>query len=189
MDDITLFSDEELVSLFKGGNERAFEVLYDRYSVRLKKLIYRNVSNEEAVHDILQDTFMRVLRHIGTFDVTMSFTSWIYQIAVNCCKNYYNRYSKDRTIIEKESYRIAENERCPVSPDDELIQDDDRRSFNEAVMSLKEKFREVFLLRYDHNMKYQDISKTLGISERTAKWRMRVAVERIAMDLKKKGVI
>jgi RNA polymerase sigma-70 factor, ECF subfamily len=189
MDDIMLFSDEELVSLFKRGSERAFEVLYERFSARLKKLICRNVSNEEAVSDILQDTFMRVLRHIDTFDVSMSFTAWIYQIAVNCCKNYYHGYSKDRTIFEKESYRIAEIERCPVSPDEGLIQDDDRRSFNEAVSSLKGKFREVFLLRYDHSMKYQDISKTLGISERTAKWRMKVAVERITTDLKKKGVI
>ncbi len=189
MDDFTLFSDEELVSLFKNGSERAFEELYGRYSPRLKRLIYRYVQDGDAVHDIFHDTLMRVIRHIGTFNVRMSFASWIYQIAVNCTRNHHRKHARDRTLVQKESARIAETGRGTPSPDDEVMEEEDRLAFDEAVYALGDKFRDVFILRYDHEMKYQDIAAALEISERTAKWRMKAAVERIALHLKEKGVI
>lgn len=189
MDDIKLFNDEELVLLFKKGNERAFEELYNRYSTRLKRLIYYYISQGDAVHDIFQEVFLRVVRHIDTFDVAMNFSSWVYQIAVNCSKNYLKKNMKDTALIEKEKFRVVDREQSQMTPEEGLLAQYDIKAFNEAVDTLKDKFKDVFILRYDHGMKYQEISRVLDISERTAKWRMKLAVETIALYLKEKGII
>jgi len=57
------------------------------------------------------------------------------------------------------------------------------------VESLKEKFKMVFLLRFDHGFRYSEISSVLGCPERTAKWRMQRAVEKIMENLKERGVV
>ncbi|MBP7604986.1 MAG: RNA polymerase sigma-70 factor, partial [Spirochaetes bacterium] len=66
---------------------------------------------------------------------------------------------------------------------------EDMREFYLAVDSLKEKFRTVFLLRFDHGMQYSQISSILDCPERTAKWRMQKAVEKIVDRLKSRNVV
>ena len=118
-----------------------------------------------------------------------AFSSWIYQIAVNCSKNYLNRNRKNDKLIEKEKYRLRQSKGISDSPEVEVISDFDVSEFNNAVNSLQEKFRDVFVLRYDNKLKYSEISNVLNCSERTAKWRMKKAVERITHHLKERNVI
>ena len=73
--------------------------------------------------------------------------------------------------------------------EDIVINEFDLEAFNEGVNSLKDKFRDVFVLRYDHRLKYEEISRILDCSERTAKWRMKKAVEIISQYLKDNGII
>jgi len=58
-----------------------------------------------------------------------------------------------------------------------------------SVENLKDKFKTVFILRHDHKMKYSEIAEIMNCSERTAKWRMEKALEKIAQYLTEKGVI
>ena len=84
--DLTPLGDEDLVKVFKDGNERAFDELYARYASKLKRLIYYYLGDAEESDDVLHDVFLRVFMHIDSFNTEKVFSSWIYRIAVNCSK-------------------------------------------------------------------------------------------------------
>jgi RNA polymerase sigma-70 factor (ECF subfamily) len=186
--DLKHLGDEELVKVFKEGNESAFDELYERYSSRLKRLIYYYLGDAEESSDVLHDVFLRVFMHIDSFDTSMLFSSWIYRIAVNCSKNYRKKQRKAAFLIESDELE-AENITDKVTPEEIVIKQEDMKAFYEAVESLKEKFKMVFLLRFDHGFRYSEISSVLGCPERTAKWRMQRAVEKIMENLKERGVV
>ena len=77
MQDFEQLSDEELVGLYREGNERAFNELYNRYSAKLKKLIYYYLGNYDVIDDILSEAFIRVVKHIDNFTIELTFSSCI----------------------------------------------------------------------------------------------------------------
>ncbi len=179
-----LSSDEELVVLYKNGDERAFEELYERYARRLKRLIYYYVGDSETADDVFHDVCMRVIKHVDKFRTNMTFSSWIYQITVNCSKNFLKKKSKNERLLEKEKFRIRGDKREIRTPEDEIVDEFDVEIFNKAVDSLKDRFRDVFILRFDHRLKYVEIADILKCSERTAKWRMKKSIDKITQFLK-----
>jgi RNA polymerase sigma-70 factor (ECF subfamily) len=186
--DLALLADEELVKVFKKGNEKAFDELYGRYAARLKRLIFYYLNDLDESDDVLHDVFLRVYMHIGSFDTSMIFSSWIYKIAVNCSKNYRKKHRRDAVLMEADQMDV-ENAGNTASPEEIFLKEDDMRAFYEAVDSLKEKFKMVFLLRFDHGLQFSQISSVLNCPERTAKWRMQKAVEKIIEHLKERGVL
>ncbi len=182
-------TDEDLVGLFKEGVDQAFEELYNRYAPKIKRLIYYYITNVDDVDDIFHEVIVRVIRHINSFDTTLSFSSWFYQIAVNCCKNYINNSIKRDKIISKEKDRISIFGKEPLNTEEHMINNYDMQEFNIAIDGLKDKFKDVFILRFDHKMKYSEIAEVLNCSERTAKWRMKKAIEKITQHLKEQGLI
>lgn len=186
--DLTSLSDESLVKLYRDGTGEAFDELYARYAVKLKRLIYHYLSDPEDADDVFHEVFLRVFRHLHTYREDRLFGSWIYQIAVNCSKNFKRKNVRNDIIVEKEK-RLFSNEEDKFSPEKMMIRDSELNEFYRAVDELKSNFRTVFLLRFDQKMKYSEISEILDCSERTAKWRMKKALEHIADHLKKEGII
>lgn len=189
MRDLKRLSDEELVQIYRDGAEEAFTEIYARYEHKLKRLIYYYIPNIDDAGDVFHEAIIRVFRHLNTYNIKKSFSSWIYQIAINCSKNYIGRSMRETHLVEQERFRIKEEYLNPVSPEDVFINESDMEEFNRAVEKLKEKFRSVFILRYDHRLKYSEIASILGCSERTVKWRMEKAIEKIAQYLSEKGII
>jgi RNA polymerase sigma-70 factor, ECF subfamily len=181
-------TDEELVKSFKEGLDKAFDEIYERYSAKLKRLIYYYLGDAEESNDVLHEVFLRVFQHIGSFKTEMAFSSWIYRIAVNCSKNHRKKHLKDAILVENDQ---LDNEYVggSDSPEELLIKDEDMKAFYGAVDELKDKFKVVFLLRFDHGLQYNQISNILHCPERTAKWRMQKAIEKIVDQLKEKRVV
>ncbi len=182
-------TDEDLVIKYKEGDNRAFEEIYLRYNKKLNRLIYNYIYNSTEVEDVFHEVIIRVLRHIDKFNLSMSFSSWVYQIAVNCSKNFLNLKTKSEVLQNKEKLRVRMNFQNCNSLEDDILKDFDMVEFNNAINSLGDKFKDVFLLRYDHKLKYIEVAKVLQCSERTAKWRMKRSIEMIAAYLHEKGVI
>src|SRR3954462_9149495 len=79
-------SDEELMTLFKGGDEKAFVVLYNRYKRRVYAYCARMVNSKERADDLFQEVFVRVARKRHRFEAG-SFSAWLFAIARNLCLN------------------------------------------------------------------------------------------------------
>ncbi len=192
LEDPKSLTDEEIARRFREGEDALFDELYRRYQDKLRRVIYYYVGDSDDAQDIFHDVFVRVYKHIDTYKDDKPFSSWIYQIAVNCSKNFRNKIARNDSVIEHEKEEQRANfleDASFLSPEEDFIRKDDMAQFRDAVSRLKEKFRVVFLMRHDQGLKYGEISEILGCSERTVKWRMKRAIEIIADDLKNRGVL
>ena len=97
--DLQAFDDVRLVQSYLSGDERAFTVMVDRYQVRLLNFVYRIVGDRERAEDLVQEAFIRVHRHLGRFDRTKKFSTWIYTIASNLAKNELRNRARSPLVL------------------------------------------------------------------------------------------
>jgi RNA polymerase sigma-70 factor (ECF subfamily) len=84
-------SDEELMLSFRNGNVEAFEALYRRYEKPLLNFLFRIVMNAEDAENLCQETFFRIVRAKKEYEATALFKTWLYQIALNLCRDRMRR--------------------------------------------------------------------------------------------------
>jgi RNA polymerase sigma-70 factor (ECF subfamily) len=160
-------SDKELMEKVKSEDRSAFTILVDRYKVRLFNLIYRLLQNKEEAEDILQETFLRVYKERESYDPTYAFSTWIYTITLNLCRNELKRRKKFRFFgidLIKNSSKYATQG---------IIKDNCLSSaLEQAIHSLPVKYRTAFLLREINQLSYEEISQSVGIPMGTVKSRV-----------------
>src|SRR6185503_7940475 len=84
-------TDEELVEAFQRGDYAVFDILVQRWQRKMQGAIYRVVGNEEEARDLGQETFLKAYRALGSFKRESRFSSWLYQIALNLCRDRLRR--------------------------------------------------------------------------------------------------
>ena len=102
----------ELITAHLNGDSRAFEVLVDRYQVRLLNFVYRMIGDRERAEDLVQEAFLRVYRHLDRFDPARKFSTWPYTIASNLAKNEL----RNRSRSPPSSFNISVNARTRTNP-------------------------------------------------------------------------
>lgn len=170
----------ELVRRIKQGDEEAFTQMVNLYSDRIYNLALRILRRTDDAADVLQETFIKVFEKIDTFDGRADFFTWMYRIATNLSLM---KLRKDkRTVlsdndIEKQFDRpdtatIHEWQSLPLR---DMLNVEFRRHLDEAVDSLPEIYRSVFILRDLENLSIKETSKILGITETNVKVRLKRA--------------
>jgi RNA polymerase sigma-70 factor, ECF subfamily len=169
----TDFSDEQLVQRMVAGNAGAFEQLYHRYSERLLYYFYRMFGNSnEKAQDFLQDIFVKLIDNAEYFDSSRKFSTWIFSIAHNMCKNEYRRMDiRKNTDIEDYAHILAEEE--PL-PDESQVPDMEQfiKDLFEELESFDEIHKTAFLLHYREGFSIKDIGLVMEIPEGTVKSRL-----------------
>jgi len=163
----TRSSDKELMERFLRGEVEGFNLLVKNYKVRLFSLLYRLVGNKEEAEDILQETFLRVYRQKESYDFNYSFSTWIYTIAMNLCRNLYKRKKKVRFLGMDSLVNHPD-------PNSENIGNKNRLSsiLEGAISALPFKYRTVFLLRDVDQLSYEEVASTLNLPLGTVKSRV-----------------
>jgi RNA polymerase sigma-70 factor, ECF subfamily len=180
-------SDEELVTLHYEGRPGAFRELYNRYRRRLSHFILKRTGNPERADDVLQETWMRVARHLDWFDTERRFSTWIYTITANLCKNELRNHARSPMV----PFRTLESQQDKVSGhlefgDDSMTPDrlfhrrETRRVVEQAVEELSENHQRVFRLREMKGKSYQEVADILGIRLGTVKSRLHRARQEFA---------
>ena len=101
-------SDEELMILVAAGKTADLKELYNRYNKKLLYYFYRMMGgDEDKAQDLLQEVFLKVIDKSYQFNANLKFSTWIFTIASNLCKNEY-RSKKVREIIENDGFAIME---------------------------------------------------------------------------------
>lgn len=170
-------SDKELMQRFLRGEVEGFNRLVQNYKLKLFNLLCRMLGNREEAEDILQETFLRVYRERKSYNFNYSFSTWIYTIALNLCKNEYKKRKRAKFL----SLDILFNR-----PDhnSENFGNKNRLSsiLEKALSSLPTRYKKVFILRDINQLSYEEIALTLNIPLGTVKSR----VNRARRILKKK---
>jgi RNA polymerase sigma-70 factor (ECF subfamily) len=179
--------DAQLVEKYLEGQHHAFQELADRYHDRLLNFIYRTIGDRDRSEDLVQETFVRVYRHLHRFDPTKKFSTWIYTIASNLAKNELRNRSRNPMVlfqaIKKNwdaDHRPLQWEDSSYSPDDLFRKRHLREKVEEAVAQLPEHHRVVFVLREMEGKTYEEISEITGVTLGTVKSRLNRARNKFA---------
>lgn len=164
------------------GNEKAFEELYQRYADKLYRYFYRMLNRNEAkANDFTQDLFMKVIEKPHYFDPKRRFSTWIYTVAGNMCKNEYRRLSKFTMTHEVPDIELTENLNYFKDNFDKRLFD---QYLQRALNELGDIPRQCFVLRYQEEKSIKEISEIMGCPEGTVKSRLYYTIRKLAEKLK-----
>ncbi len=157
--------DADLVRKSRNGDQAAFETLLARYEKPVFNAAYRMLNSFDDAQDVTQTVFLKAYEHLDRFDPKFRFFSWIYRIAlnesVNCLK------SRNR-LDELTNEPTAET----GGPEDETSRDQQSRTIQSALMTIKTEYRTVIILKHFLDCNYLEISQILEIPERMVKSRL-----------------
>jgi RNA polymerase sigma-70 factor (ECF subfamily) len=183
-------SDEELVEEFQRGDPYAFDVLVGRWDRKIQGAIYRIMGPEEDARDLCQETFLKAYRALGTFKKEARFSSWLYQIALNVCRDRLRRRkSRPQVSLDElmEVGEIAPVGRGPSALD--LIEARDlSRLVAAAVESLPQEQREVIVLKEYQGLTFLEIAQTLDVPISTVKTRLYRGLGQLRQRLERQGI-
>lgn len=179
--------DPELVRRYLEGEERAFQELAERYHNRLLYFINRTIGDRDRSEDLVQETFVRVFRHLHRFDPTRKFSTWIYTIAGNLAKNELRNRSRSPLILFQTVTKHQEDDDRPLEwedvsylPDRMFQQRHLREQVEDAIQRLPDHHREVFELREMEGRSYEEIAERTGMKLGTVKSRLNRARNQFA---------
>src|SRR5215468_11352060 len=116
-------TDEELVARSQGGDIESFNQLIIRWERPIYALAYRVIGREEDARDVCQDTFLRAFRALPGFKGQAKFSSWLYRIALNLCRDWIRRQRRAPVMQMPEGVEPNElaAERGPVESIEDLV--------------------------------------------------------------------
>ena len=178
-------TDEELMRAIQSGEVGAFDVLYERYSRRMLNYFFRRLGNDEnSAQDMLQDLFVKIVEKPHLFNSEKRFSTWIYAVASNMCKNEYRR--RDIRKIEQPlpgPDALLDAVKKVGKPDDVFEKKEFGHAVYQKLNELHEDKQNTFLLRFQHQLSIKEISETLDCSEGTVKSRLFYTIRVLAAEL------
>lgn len=186
-------NDIEIINRVIEGDKEAFSQIVKKYQNMVFKYVYYQFNNYDEALDITQDIFITVMEALQTFRQESKFSTWLYSIMVNHCKNYRkksNRYStvslkvmKGEDEIDLQLQDLREN------PEDRIVNEDSLRIIKEEIEKLPDDFREILTLRDIDGLSYNEISDILGINLSNVKVRIHRGREYLKNRLHARGLI
>ena len=172
--------DAELMLRVGQGEHEAYKVLYERHARRLGGFFLRMLAYDTAkAEDMVQELFVRVWTHRASYRTAQPFTTWIYAMAYNLCKNDY-RHEEVRQSYTAECMLREE----PTATTDEGIERHElRQLLRQAVQALPEPQRDAFMLHYDEELTVPEVARIVGCPEGTVKSRLATALTTIKKQM------
>ena len=168
-------TDEELVAEAAAGDAGAFNQLVSRWERQIYFLAYRMLGREEDARDITQEAFLRAFRGLKGFRGQSKFSSWLYRIALNLCRDWLRRELRGGAVQPSEGFEL--NEQAIVDPINESVEDlivrrDLGRAVSKEMAALSQEQRTVIVLKEYHDLTFREIADLLGCPVSTAKTRL-----------------
>lgn len=178
------YSDEELMSLIGNGNITYLKELYNRYSNKLLFYFYRMLGgDEEKAQDFLQDVFLKIIEKPDQFNEKMKFSTWIFTIASNLCKNEYRRL-KVRETTRNEPDMDHHEQVNTIDQIHKINQIDFEKAVQQELRKMDPEQRSTFILRFQENLSIKEIGEILNCSPGTVKSRIFYTTKKLASRLK-----
>ncbi|MCF8371883.1 MAG: RNA polymerase sigma factor [Bacteroidales bacterium] len=176
-------SDEELMKLLVIGSKGAFTEVYERYHSRMLNYFFRMLyRDEEKARDFTHDLFMKIIEKPGLFNSERKFSTWIYAVASNMCKNEY----RSRAVRENGVGPIGwhtqeiENETMHHQLDLEKF----KARLKDEMDQLNPQQKEAFVMRFQDEMPIKEIAEVMECSEGTIKSRLFYSLKKMSEKLK-----
>lgn len=177
-------TDEELMLECQKDVLAAFNLLFRRYEKRIYNFSVRLVGEVQTAEEITVDTFMRAYRARKRYQPAARFSTWLYCIAKNLCRDALKRRDRDKELSE--SFRLKLTDEVSSNPGDTLAEEGYQTRIREAVRSLSRKQREVIIMNYYEGLTYPEIAAILKCSLGSVKMAAHRAYLRLGVLLAEK---
>lgn len=180
---------DELLRRARGSDAQALEKLVTIYSPRVFGLLYRLTASRDAAEDLLQETFLRMVRAIGAYEDRGRFEAWLFHIAANLARDH-GRKERRRgnpqnlhAPAEGGEHETSSPPLCVGSraeePSSRLLRQEQAQRLSECLERLPEAEREILLLRHYAGLPFREIAELLGVPLGTALARAHRALARL----------
>lgn len=189
---VTPLNDQQLISSYLEGNERAFEELLGRHQQRIYTSIYLFVKDQSLAEDIFQEVFIKIIDTLrkGKYNHEGKFLQWALRISYNMCVDYFRRNKRRPKVSPTETFDIFD---VLQSPEHNAEQNIMRSQTHDRVRALVDLLppeqREVVILRHYADMSFKEIAKLTRVSINTALGRMRYALINIRKMIEEREVV
>ncbi len=173
-------TDEELMLRVQDGDTECFDVLVERYKVRLFNYLFRLTQDRDAAEEVAQEAFVRAFIHAGKYRTIARFSTWLYTIATNIVRNRLRAKSRAPRIYslwsrfgsdDDEEHRVDIVDPART-PEDRLNDRELSEVINRAIEQIPEKYREAFVLREINQLSYEEIAAVTGLKLGTVRSRI-----------------
>jgi RNA polymerase sigma-70 factor (ECF subfamily) len=188
--DLMTRTDEELVARSMSGDVESFNQLVLRWERPIYALAYRVIGREEEARDVVQETFLRAFRGIKNFRGQAKFSSWVYRIALNLCRDWIRRERRAPIQAAPEGIDLVElaAEQGPVESIETLVaRNDMSAAVAEAMALLPDEQRTAIILKEYHGMTFQEIADLQGCPLSTVKTRLYQGLSVLRRHLQQQG--
>ena len=169
------WTDEELVARSIRGDNESFNELILRWERPIYALAYRTIGREEDARDVCQETFLRAFRALPAFRGQSKFSSWLYRIALNLCRDWMRRERRAPIVQLPEDMDLLEMAAAAEpseSIEDLVARKDLTRAVERAMSVLPEEQRAAIVLKEYHGLTFQEIADLMGCPLSTVKTRL-----------------
>ncbi len=174
--------DQEILEKFNNEKTReaGFSLLLQKYQQKIYWHVRRLVIDHDDADDIVQDTFIKVWKNLASFRNDSQLYTWIYRIATNESITFLTKKRNKNNV----SYEDINTELSEKLSDNTYFDGDKaQRKLQEAILTLPEKQRLIFNMKYFDDLKYEEISSILGTSVGALKASYHIAVKKIELFL------
>jgi RNA polymerase sigma-70 factor, ECF subfamily len=169
--------DETLARSLQRGDSRALAALVERHHSFLLGYLYRMTSGDHPLaEDLVQETFLRVLRNIRQYHYPERFKPWLYAIATNLARDHYKRADTRHTdSINTDTLHLPDSDQ----PEPTFLAHDDAKQVIAALAALPDLQRETVILRYYQDLSLAEIAESLNIPVGTVKSRLSTGLQKL----------
>lgn len=187
------FSDEELVARSIAGDNDSFNQLVLRWERPIYALAYRQIGREDDARDVTQEAFLRAFRALPGFKGQAKFSSWLYRITLNLCRDWMRRQMRAPFVSTPEGVNAedlaAPDGRDTVTVEDAVARRDLGRHVANAMRTLPDEQRSAVILKEYHGLTFQEIAELQGCPLSTVKTRLYQGLTVLRRELERRGVM
>ncbi|WP_324824147.1 RNA polymerase sigma factor [Sinanaerobacter sp. ZZT-01] len=188
--------EKELITRAKTGDETSFEQLIESCKTKAYNIAWRYMRNEQDALDALQESFIKVFRHLGKFKGESSFDTWVYRIVVNTCNDMLRKNNNLKAVTtvfanDEEEVVVRLPDTGPT-PWEALERKEKSQFILDCLETLQPDQKEIIILRDIHGFSYQELTEVLECSIGTVKSRInraRKRLKQIIMEHKEKNIV
>lgn len=159
-------------------------MLVERYAPTVFNLAFRMVGERADAQDLAQETFLAAFKALHTFRADARFSTWLYRIAVNKCKDWLRTHRVAQELADSGAGEERVDEAAEYwTPEQVLSQKEVADHLERAIHALPALYREAFVLKHVEGLSYEEMSEILGVNRDTLKMRVYKARRQLCQDL------
>lgn len=189
---VTKLTDQELISCYLNGEEKAFEILLNRHKNKIYTSIYLFTKDRSLADDIFQEVFIRIIDTLrkGKYNHEGKFLQWAMRISYNLCVDYFRRGKRRPIVSSNDEFDIFDVLKQPeLNAEESIMRSQTHDKVRQLVDNLPDEQREVVILRHYADMSFKEIAGLTQVSINTALGRMRYALINIRKMIEEKQIV